>query len=316
MRKADYSDPIFCMAVHQGQEMWNSPSIRDDPLDEERDMPVPGLIHRYPDRALLITTTACAMYCRHCTRKRMTGIRETRISGPRLKLSIKYLSKHPEIRDVIVSGGDPFIMSTSAIECVLSALRAVPSVEVIRFGTRTPITLPARITDELIAMLRKYHPVWVNTQFNHPNELTSEAAEACKRLVDAGIPVGNQSVLLKGINDDTQTMEMLLRGLIRMRVRPYYLFQCDLVSGVEHFRTPLSRGIELMEYLRSRMSGIAMPSFVVDMPHGGGKIPLLPNYIVSTNPTHTVLRNGKGMLVSYPEPYAEEQKAEGMMVDG
>lgn len=301
MRKVDYSDPVFCMTVPQAREMWNSPSLRADPLDEDRDMPVPGLIHRYPDRALLIATTACAMYCRHCTRKRIAGIRETRISGLRLKLSVEYLSKHPEIRDVIVSGGDPFTMSTSAIECVLSALRAVPTVEVIRFGTRTPVTLPARITDELVAMLRKYHPVWVNTQFNHPNELTSEAAEACKRLVDAGIPVGNQSVLLKGINDDARIMEALLRGLIRIRVRPYYLFQCDPVSGVEHFRTPLSRGIELMEYLRGRLSGIAIPSFVVDMPQGGGKIPLLPNYIVSMSSTHAVLRNCKGMLVSYPE---------------
>jgi len=198
-------------------------------------------------------------------------------------------------------------MATEALEQVLSALRSVPSVQIVRIGTRAPVVMPMRITGELVEMLRKYHPLWVNIHFNHPNELTDEAAAACAKLVDAGIPLGNQSVLLRGINDCPQTIERLCRGLVRMRVRPYYLFQCDLVRGVEHFRTPLARGIEIMEYLRGRLSGLAIPTFVVDAPHGGGKIPLLPNYIVCTSPTHTVLRNFEGMLVTYPEPGVSPQ---------
>ena len=297
-------DPVYQMCVPQAQELFDPPFLKDDPLEEDQDMPVPGLVHRYTDRALLIATTTCSMYCRHCTRKRVAGQHESQISPRRLAQVLAYLHEHPEICDVIVSGGDPFTMSTESLERVLSALRQVPSVQVIRVGTRTPVVLPQRITDELVAMLRRYHPLWVNTHFNHPNELTPEAAAACAKLVDAGIPLGNQSVLLRGVNDRPQVMEQLCRGLVRMRVRPYYLFQCDLVRGVEHFRTPLSRGIEIMEYLRGRLSGLAIPTFVVDAPHGGGKIPLLPNYIISTSPTHTVLRNFEGMLVAYPEPQA------------
>ena len=302
IRHADYSDPIFQMCVPQARELVDPPFLRADPLEEGEDMPVPGLVHRYPDRALLICTTTCSAYCRHCTRKRVAGTRESSISPVRLRQVVAYLSAHPEIKDVIVSGGDPLTMSTGAIERVLTALRSVPSVEIIRIGTRVPVVLPQRVTERLTQMLRAHHPIWINTHFNHPNELTPEAAEACGRLVDAGIPLGNQSVLLRGVNDDPQVIERLCRGLVRMRVRPYYLFQCDLVRGVEHFRTPLSRGIEIMEYLRGRLSGLAIPSFVVDAPHGGGKIPLLPNYIISTSPTHTVLRNFEGMLVTYPEP--------------
>jgi lysine 2,3-aminomutase len=284
------------------QELFDPPFLHDDPLEEEKDMPVPGLVHRYADRALLIATTTCSMYCRHCTRKRVAGMHESTISSRRLQQVVTYLTAHPEISDVIVSGGDPLTMATDALERVLAALRSVPSVQIIRIGTRTPVVLPQRITDELTSMLRKYHPVWINTHFNHPAELTPQAAEACGKLADAGIPLGNQSVLLKGINDDPRIIEELCRGLVRMRVRPYYLFQCDLVRGVEHFRTPLSRGLQIMEYLRGRLSGLAIPSFVVDAPHGGGKIPVLPTYVVSTSPTHTVLRNFEGMLVAYPEP--------------
>ena len=304
VRSGDASDPVFQMCVPQMEELFDPPFLVDDPLEEDHDMPVPGLVHRYPDRALLIATTTCAMYCRHCTRKRAAGHREARISVGRLRQVVAYLQSHPEIHDVIVSGGDPFTMSTEALDRVLSALRSVPSVEVIRIGSRVPVTMPMRITDELVAMLRRHHPVWVNTHFNHPNEITAASSEACRRLADAGIPVGNQSVLLRGINDDPDVMAELCRSLIRMRVRPYYLFQCDLVRGVEHFRTPLSRGIEIMESLRGRLSGLAIPTFVVDAPHGGGKIPVLPTYIVSSSPTHTVLRNYEGMLVSYPEPNA------------
>ena len=304
IRRLDETDPIFRMSIPQGQELCDGPFLRDDPLEEDRDMPVPGLVHRYVDRALLLATMTCSTYCRHCTRKRIAGSRETTISPRRLQQVTAYLASHPEISDVIVSGGDPFTMPTDALEAVLAALRAVKSVQIIRIGTRVPVVMPMRITTELTSMLRKYHPVWVNTHFNHPSELTSEAAEACAALADAGIPLGNQSVLLAGVNDRPAVIADLCRGLVTMRVRPYYLFQCDLVRGVEHFRTPLSRGLEIMEYLRGRLSGLAIPNFVVDAPHGGGKIPLLPNYIVSTSPTHTVLRNYEGMMVSYPEPNA------------
>jgi lysine 2,3-aminomutase len=306
IRQADPSDPIFQMCVPQALELADPPFLCDDPLEEDQDMPVPGLVHRYADRALLLATTTCSSYCRHCTRKRVAGMQETAISPVRLRQAAAYLAEHPEITDVIVSGGDALTLPTETLERVLAALRSVPSVQIIRIGTRTPVVLPQRITDELVAMLRKYHPLWINTHFNHPRELTPEAAEACARLADAGIPLGNQCVLLRGVNDRPQVQEELCRGLVRMRVRPYYLFQCDLVRGVEHFRTPLARGLEIMEYLRGRVSGLAIPNFVVDAPHGGGKIPVLPNYVVTRSPTHTVLRNFEGMMVSYPEPIAAE----------
>ncbi|HPS54611.1 MAG TPA: KamA family radical SAM protein [Sedimentisphaerales bacterium] len=298
----DISDPIFQMCVPQSGELFNPSCLSEDPLEENEDMPVPGLVHRYQDRALVIVTTTCASYCRHCTRKRIAGNRESSISPRRLQQVTEYLLAHPEISDVVISGGDPLTMPTPAIEAVLSAIRSVKSVQVIRIGSRVPVVLPMRIDNELVDMLRKYHPLWINTHFNHPNELTPEAIEACGRLANAGIPLGNQTVLLRGVNDSPQIIEQLCRGLIRMRVRPYYLYQCDLVRGVEHFRTPLSRGIEIIEYMRGRVSGIAIPTFVVDAPHGGGKIPIIPNYIVSMSPTHTVLRNYEGLLVNYPEP--------------
>ncbi|MFH1463892.1 MAG: KamA family radical SAM protein [Pseudomonadota bacterium] len=309
IQELDPSDPIFAQAVPQPVELFDPAFLRDDPLEEDEDMPVPGLVHRYPDRALLLATTTCAMYCRHCTRKRVAGSREGCIAPRSLQKQVEYLRAHPEIHDVIISGGDPFTMTTPALERILAAVRSVPSVDIVRIGTRTPVTMPMRVDDELVTMLRRHAPVWVNTHFNHPRELTPEAQAACGRLVDAGIPVGNQSVLLRGINDDPAVMESLLRGLVRARVRPYYLYQCDLVRGVEHFRTPLGRGLQLMEYLRGRLSGLAIPSFVVDLPGGGGKIPLLPNYVVSLGADHTVLRNGEGMLVAYPDPGAPARSA-------
>ncbi len=305
IRVPDLSDPIFRMSVPNPQELSDPPCLSEDPLEEHVDMPVPGLIHRYKDRALLIATTTCSMYCRHCTRKRIAGTRETAISLRRLRQVVEYLQAHPEICDVIISGGDPLTMADAALESVLSAVRSVPTVQVIRIGTRVPVVLPMRITDALVQMLRKYHPLWINTHFNHPNELTSESSAACGKLADAGIPLGNQSVLLRGVNDRPQVLEELYRGLVRIRVRPYYLYQCDLVRGVEHFRTSVRAGIEIMEYLRGRLSGIAIPTFVVDAPHGGGKIPVLPNYVVSMSPTHTVLRNYEGLLIHYPEPGVE-----------
>jgi len=302
IRNLDNSDPIFRMCIPQVDELINPPCLKDDPLEEDKDMGVPGLVHRYPDRALLIATSTCAAYCRHCTRKRVAGHRESCISAQRLKNIVGYLIANPGIHDVIISGGDPFTMATPVLEQILAAVRSVPSVDIIRIGTRVPVVLPMRITDDLVAMIKQFQPVYVNTHFNHPVELTPEAEAACARLVDAGIPMGNQTVLLKGVNDSPHIIEELCRKLLKNRVRPYYMYQCDLVRGVEHFRTPLSRGIEIMEYLRGRMSGLGIPTFVVDAPHGGGKIPLTPNYIVSVSPTHTVIRNCEGMLVSYPEP--------------
>jgi lysine 2,3-aminomutase len=302
IKSTDLSDPVYQMSVPQGQELLAPDFLHADPLEEEEDMPVPGLVHRYRDRALLMATTMCSMYCRHCTRKRVAGYQESCIDVSQLNAITDYLRAHPEVKDVVISGGDPMTMSTSLLERILAAVRSVPSVDIIRIGTRVPVVMPQRITNELTTMLSKYHPVWINTHFNHPNEITPESAAACAKLANAGLPIGNQSVLLRGINDTPQVMEELCRALVKIRVRPYYLFQCDLVRGVEHFRTPISRGIEIMEYLRGRLSGLAIPTYVVDTPHGGGKIPVLPNYIISSSPSHTVLRNFEGMIMNYPEP--------------
>ncbi len=309
IERTDLSDPVFRMSVPNIEELYDATCLSEDPLEEHNDMPVPGLVHRYRDRALLIATTMCSMYCRHCTRKRIAGARENSISPSRLRQVVEYLNSHPEICDVIVSGGDPLTMPDSAIESVLAALRSVPTVQILRIGTRMPVVLPMRITDDLVTMLRKYHPLWINTHFNHPKELTEESRQACAKLADAGIPLGNQTVLLRGVNDSPQIIEQLCRGLVQMRVRPYYIYQCDLVRGVEHFRTSVRKGIEIMEYMRGRVSGIAIPTFVIDAPHGGGKIPVLPNYIVSMSPTHTVLRNYEGLLINYPEPGFEPEPA-------
>lgn len=308
IRKLDDTDPVFRMVIPQLDELVDPSFLREDPLEEDSDSPIHGLVHRYRDRALVTVTTMCASYCRHCTRKRVAGQRETSLPLRNLKHICEYLASHPEIKDIILSGGDPLTLSTEYLKQILTAVRSVKSVEIVRIGSRTPVTLPMRITDELVNMLKQFHPLYLNTHFNHPVELTPQAFEACTKLVDAGIPVGNQTVLLRGVNDKPQTLETLFRGLLRMRVRPYYLFQCDLVRGVEHFRTPISRGIEIMEYLRGRLSGLAIPTFVVDTPHGGGKVPVTPNYIISTSPTHTVLRNYEGMLVSYPEPRHQNDK--------
>jgi lysine 2,3-aminomutase len=304
IQRPDMTDPIFQMCIPQTDELFDPPFLRADPLEEEKNMPVPGLIHRYPDRALILATTQCSVYCRHCTRKRVAGTEERSLSALQIRQVVDYLKAHPKISDVIISGGDPFTLPMDILEGIIAPVRQVSSVEIIRIGTRTPVVLPQRISPEFADMLKKYHPLWVNTHFNHPLELTPDAALACERLVNVGIPMGNQTVLLRNINDNPTVLEQLFRGLVRMRVRPYYLFQCDLVRGIEHFRTPISRGLEIMEYLRGRLSGLAIPSYVVDTPHGGGKIPLLPNYVVSMSPSHTVLRNGDGMMISYPAPGA------------
>ena len=305
IKKLDYSDPIFSLSMPNRLELTNSCHTLDDPLHEEETMPVPNLVHRYRDRALLMVTSTCSTNCRHCTRKRMVGVKDTVISKENLEGAKQYLISHPEISDVIVSGGDPLVHDNCFIESILKTLREVKSVQVIRIGTRTPVVMPMRITSKLVNMLKKYRP-WINTHFNHPQEVTKESIEACEKIVDAGIPLGNQSVLLKGVNDDPLILEDLYRKLVSFRCRPYYLFLCDYVQGVDHFITSLNKGIEIMDYLRGRLSGIAIPTFVVDSIGGKGKIPILPSYIVENSSERLVLRNYKGEKIEYPVEKTEE----------
>jgi len=300
IKKFDDSDPIFRMSVAQSPELLEIMS--SDPLCEDDMMPVKNLVHRYRDRALVISTSFCAMYCRYCTRKRSVGSADHAIKDSELQNIVQYLRLHPEITDVIISGGDPFTFETNKLENIIRAIRSVDTVDIIRIGTKTPVVMPQRITEELVNMLKKYHPIFVNTHFNHPVEITPESKAACELLVNNGIVVGNQSVLLRGVNDDKFLYEDLCRKLIRMRVRPYYLFQCDLVNGVEHFRTRVAAGIEIMEHLRGRLSGIAIPQYVIDSPGGMGKIPILPQYLISQTPDKVILRNFEGKLIEYPEP--------------
>jgi lysine 2,3-aminomutase len=302
INKNDPRCPIRMQSIPSKQELIMSNCDMDDPLHEDADSPVPGLTHRYPDRVLLIVTNECSMYCRHCTRKRKVGDSNSSIVDQNIILGIEYIKAHPEIRDVLLSGGDPFILSTSRLERIIRKVREIPHVQVIRIGTRTPVVMPQRITDDLVKMLKKYHPIWINTHFNHPHEFTPEATEALAKLADAGIPLGNQTVLLKGVNDCPIIIKKLSHLLVKNRVRPYYLYQCDLSRGIEHFRTPVAKGIEIMESLIGHTSGFAVPSFVVDAPGGGGKIPVRPNYQLSMTNTKTVLRNYEGVISVYKEP--------------
>ena len=271
----------------------------DDPLHEDGDSVVPGLTHRYPDRVLFLITDMCSMYCRHCTRRRFAGQKDTGSKMDNVDLAIQYIRDHPEVNDVLLSGGDALLVSNARLEYIISELRKIEHVGVIRLGSRTPVVMPQRITDDLVDMLAKYHPIWVNTHFNHPKELTPETAKALDKLASRGIPLGNQSVLLKGVNDCVNIMKKLVKRLIQLRVRPYYIYQCDLSKGIEHFRTPVSKGIEIIEGLRGHISGIAVPTFVVDAPGGGGKIPVMPNYVISQAPGKTILRNYEGMITTY-----------------
>jgi lysine 2,3-aminomutase len=273
-----------------------------DPLGETTHEVAPELVSRYPDRALLLVSDRCSVYCRFCTRSRMVGAGGGVRTLEHLAPAFAWLADHPEVRDVIVSGGDPLVMSTERLTRILERLRAIPSVETIRLATRVPVTLPSRITDELVQALRAFHPIWVMTHFNHPKELTQQAREACLRLVDAGFPVMNQTVLLRGINDDQGTLETLFRGLVRWRVRPYYLLQADPVRGTSHLRTPIATGLRLMEALQGRLSGIALPKLIVDTPGGLGKVPILPDYVVKRAPGRTVLRTFRGVEVEYVDP--------------
>lgn len=297
----DPNCPIRLQSVPREEEIHPNAIDLTDPLAEDEDSPVPGLTHRYPDRVLLLVTEVCSMYCRHCTRRRLVGEKDTHFTKTQLDNAIEYIRDHTEVRDVVVSGGDPLTMSDERVEEILSRLRAIEHVEIIRLGTRTPVVLPMRITKNLCKIIRKYAPVYVNTHFNHPKEITEEAIAACSLLVDHGIPMNNQSVLLRYVNDCPHVMKELVQKLLKMRVRPYYIYQCDLSIGIGHFRTPVSRGIEIIEALRGHTSGMAVPTYVVDAPGGGGKIPVMPSYLISQAPGQVVLRNFEGNICRYSE---------------
>jgi lysine 2,3-aminomutase len=294
--------PIRMQAVPYIEELNQSPYDLLDPLHEDGDSPVPGLTHRYPDRVLFLITDMCSMYCRHCTRRRFAGQNDSQSPSDRIQQGIDYIARTPQVRDVLLSGGDALMVSDKMLESIIQRLRAIPHVEIIRIGTRTPVVCPQRITEDLVNMLKKYHPIWVNTHFNHPDEITPETTLACERMANAGIPLGNQSVLLRGINDCVHIMRRLVHGLVKIRVRPYYIYQCDLSIGLKHFRTTVSKGIEIIEGLRGHTSGYAVPTFVVDAPGGGGKIPVMPTYLISQSPGKVVLRNFEGVITTYSEP--------------
>jgi lysine 2,3-aminomutase len=300
--RKDPGCPIRRQCVPRAEEGHEAPGDLADPLGEVAHEVAPHLVQRYPDRALLLATDHCGVYCRFCTRSRMVGDGGGAVSLDRLAPAFAYLSAHPEVRDVILSGGDPLTMSTERLVRIVARLRALPSVETIRLATRVPVTLPSRITAELLRALKPYHPLWVMTHFNHPKELTPQAERACTRLADAGFPVMNQTVLLRGVNDDAAVLEALFRGLVRRRVRPYYLLQMDPVRGTSHLRTPLAAGVALMEQLQGRLTGIALPRLIVDTPGGLGKVPIGPDYVVSRTPGRTVLRTFRGALVEYVDP--------------
>lgn len=295
-------DPIRKQAIPTADELYFASYEESDPLAEDEFSPVPGITHRYPDRVLLLVTDQCAMYCRHCTRRRFAGQHDSIVPMTQIMQGIDYIRKHKEVRDVLISGGDALMLGDAALEKVLSELRNIEHVEIVRFGSRTPVVCPQRITPELCNMIKKYHPVWCNTHFNHPNELTEESRKACALLADAGIPLGNQSVLLAGVNDCVYVMKELVNALVRARVRPYYIYNCDPSLGLSHFRTPVSKGIEIMEALRGHTSGFCVPTFVVDAPGGGGKTPVMPNYLISQTPRKVILRNYEGVLTTYTEP--------------
>ena len=304
----DPDDPIRKQAIPSVDELYFAPEESADSLHEDTDSPVKGLTHRYPDRVLFLITDRCAAYCRHCTRRRMVGQTDNAMPKAQLDACIEYIRNHPEVRDVLVSGGDVFTQSDETLEYVISQLRAINHVEIIRLGTRTPVVMPQRITQDLCDMLKKYHPIWVNVHFNHPNEITPDAAAACARLADAGIPLGNQSVLLAGVNDCVHVMRKLVNDLVKIRVRPYYIYACDLSLGLSHFRTPVSKGIEIIEGLRGHTSGFCVPTFVVDAPGGGGKVPVMPNYVLSQTPRKVILRNFEGVITTYTEPENYQSK--------
>ncbi|MEO8665491.1 MAG: KamA family radical SAM protein [Ignavibacteria bacterium] len=304
-------DPIWLQCVPDIAELEDI-DAPEDPLNEDEMSPVPNITHRYPDRALFLVTSQCGLYCRFCTRKRKVGD-QSKISMRTLESAFNYLEQHTEINDVILSGGDPLMLTDTMLEKILMRLRTIKHIQVIRLGTKMPCVLPQRITPQLCEMLKKYHPIYVNTHFNHPWEITEESKKATGMLADAGIPVGNQCVLMKGVNDNADVMKELMKGLLAMRVRPYYIYQADITKGANHFRTPLKVGMEIMDKLRGHISGLAVPQFVIDAPGGGGKIPMLPNYVISQDEDKIVLRNYKYSIYEYPDVRDESQTTDESM---
>jgi lysine 2,3-aminomutase len=298
----DPDDPVRKQVVPTADEITPFTGMMEDSLAEDRHSPVPGLVHRYPDRVLMLVTTQCASYCRFCTRSRIVGDPAANFSHHDFDLQIDYLKHTPQVRDVLLSGGDPLTMAPAILEELLRRLREIPHIEIVRIGTRVPVFMPMRVTDELCDMLQKYHPLWMNIHVNHPNEITEELAQATDKLTRAGIPLGNQTVLMAGINDCVHIQRKLVQDLVRIRVRPYYLYQCDLVEGAGHFRTPVAKGIEIMEGLRGHTSGFAVPTYLIDAPGGGGKIPVLPDYLISQSDHKVILRNYEGYISTYEEP--------------
>lgn len=304
----DKDDPVRKQVVPTEAEMVPFTAMMEDSLAEDRHSPVPGLVHRYPDRVLMLITTQCASYCRYCTRSRIVGDPSATFSRSEFEMQLEYLRRTPQVRDVLLSGGDPLVLAPKILEEILSRLREIPHIEIVRIGSRVPVFMPMRITPELTEMLQKFHPLWLNIHVNHPNEITAELAEACDRLTRAGIPLGNQSVLLAGVNDNVHVQRRLVQDLVRIRVRPYYLYQCDLVEGAGHFRTPVAKGIEIIEGLRGHTSGYAVPDYIIDAPGGGGKIPVGPNYLLSMSDHKIILRNFEGFVTTYEEPLDYDPK--------
>ncbi|MFH2103802.1 MAG: lysine 2,3-aminomutase [Chloroflexota bacterium] len=298
----DPEDPIRRQIIPTDTEMVPFTAMMEDSLAEDRHSPVPGLVHRYPDRVLMLVTTQCASYCRYCTRSRIVGDPAATFSRQEFEMQIDYLKRTPQVRDVLLSGGDPLVLAPKILEEILSRLREIPHIEILRIGSRVPVFLPMRVTDELCQMLEKYHPFWLNIHVNHSNEISTELADACDKLNRAGVPLGNQSVLLAGVNDNVHIQRKLAQDLVRIRVRPYYLYQCDLVEGAGHFRTPVAKGIEIMEGMRGHTSGFAVPQYIVDAPGGGGKIPVMPNYMLTMSDHKVVFRNFEGYITTYEEP--------------
>ena len=298
----DRNQPLRRTVIPTTSELRQGFGEADDPLGEDGDSPVPGLVHRYPDRVLLLVTDFCSSYCRYCTRSRVVGHGSIAPSEARLEQAFDYIRSTPSVRDVLISGGDPLALSDERLDWILTSLRQIPHVEFVRIGTKMPAVLPQRITPELCRVLRKHHPLWMSLHFLHPDECTPESFLACSRLADAGVPLGSQTVLLAGVNDDVETMKKLVHRLLMMRVRPYYLYQCDPITGSSHFRTPVSKGLEIIEGLRGHTTGYAVPNFVIDAPGGGGKIPLQPNYVVGREGGNLLLRNFRGDVYRYPDP--------------
>ncbi len=294
--------PVRQQVIPRAREFEAFDSMMEDSLGEDAHSPVPGLVHRYPDRVLMLVTTQCASYCRYCTRSRIVGDPGHMFNRSHYEQQIEYLKRAPQVRDVLISGGDPLTLAPKILDEILTRLREIPHIEIIRIGSRVPVFMPQRITDEFVDMLRKHHPLWMNIHVNHPKEITPELARACAKLADAGVPLGNQTVLLAGVNDHPNTIKKLCQDLVKIRVRPYYLYQCDQVKGSGQFRTPISVGLEIMEALRGHTSGYAIPTYAIDAPGGGGKLPILPNYLVSMSHDHVVMRNFEGYLSTYAQP--------------